>query len=77
MADCSRSKDGFASFKDRDEHEESHFKAFACGKCDFSARGFPTRRALKVHNAKYHMEPEDYSIPSQISARKPDLPLKF
>lgn len=66
MLDCQRSVDGFTSFNDLEEHEAGHRRQFTCSKCDFSARGFSFRRALKDHIQRHHMQAEDFVVPPTI-----------
>lgn len=53
---------------DRDRHEASHAVFFPCLKCDFSGRGFGTRKQLERHTRTYHMTHEDFEIPSTLEA---------
>ena len=54
------------TIEERDSHEESHVLSFPCLHCDFSGRGFRSRRDLEKHTQKYHMSPEDFEIPSDL-----------
>ena len=56
----------FDSVKDRDCHEESHVLSFPCPQCDFSGRGFRSRKDLEKHTQKYHMSPDDFEIPENL-----------
>ena len=58
----------FDAAQDRDSHEESHILSFPCLQCDFSGRGFRSRRELEKHTQKYHMSPEDFEIPDGLHA---------
>ena len=50
----------------RDAHELSHALTFPCLQCDFSGRGFRSRKDLEKHTRKYHMSPEDFEIPDDL-----------
>lgn len=63
--DCHQCYD---SIEDRNSHEASHVPSFPCLSCDFSGRGFRTRKDLEKHTQKYHMSPEDFKIPSDLLA---------
>ena len=64
--ECSHS---FDNENDRDQHEASHVVLFPCPDCDFSGRGFKTRKQLKQHTRTYHMAPEDFEeIPLTLEA---------
>ena len=52
----------------RDRHEASHAVFFPCLKCDFSGRGFRTRKQLEQHTRTYHMTHEDFEIPPTLEA---------
>jgi hypothetical protein len=56
----------FDSCEDRDSHEFSHTPSFPCLKCEFSGRGFRSRRDLEQHTRRYHMTEEDFEIPSSL-----------
>ena len=62
---CSHS---FDNEDDRDQHEASHVILFPCQRCDFSGRGFKTRKQLEQHTRTYHMAPEDFDIPPSLEA---------
>ena len=62
---CSHS---FDNENDRDQHEASHVILFPCHLCDFSGRGFKTRKKLEQHTHTYHMAPEDFEIPPTLEA---------
>ena len=61
--DCSYQ---FDTIQERDSHEMSHALSFPCLQCDFSGRGFRSRRDLEKHTQKYHMSPEDFEIPDDL-----------
>lgn len=50
----------------RDAHELSHALTFPCLQCDFSGRGFRSRKDLERHTQRYHMSPEDFEIPDDL-----------
>ncbi len=52
--------------QDRDSHEVSHVLSFPCLQCDFSGRGFRSRKDLEKHTQKYHMSIEDFEIPDDL-----------
>ena len=54
------------TIQERDSHEMSHALSFPCLQCDFSGRGFRSRRDLEKHRQKYHMSPEDFEIPDDL-----------
>lgn len=55
----------------RDRHEAScRTTLFPCSQCDFSGRGFRTRRMLEQHTRTYHMAPEDFEIPPSLAAAR-------
>ena len=56
----------FDSVKDRDCHEDAHVMCFPCLQCDFSGRGFRSRKDLEKHTQKYHMSPDDFEIPDNL-----------
>ena len=58
----------FDNEHDRDQHEASHVILFPCQLCDFSGRGFKTRKQLEQHTRTYHMDPEDFEIPPTLEA---------
>ena len=62
---CQRHVSGFASRKERAEHETLHLKTFKCidYMCEFYNSGFRTKKALQKHNSKYHSKQEDIEIP--------------
>lgn len=62
---CSHSFDNESG---RDQHEASHVILFPCLLCDFSGRGFKTRKQLVQHTRTYHMAPEDFDIPQTLEA---------
>ena len=73
--ECSHS---FDNENDRDQHEASHVILFPCPQCDFSGRGFKTRKQLKQHTRTYHMAPEDFDeIPSTLEAAGNNEPRSF
>lgn len=51
---------------ERHSHEVSHVLSFPCLQCDFSGRGFRSRKDLEKHTQKYHMSPEDFEIPDDL-----------
>ena len=61
--DCSYQCD---TIQERESHEMSHALSFPCLQCDFSGRGFRSRRDLENHTKKYHMSPEDFEIPDDL-----------
>ena len=56
----------FNSTNDRDAHEQTHVISFPCLQCDFSNRGFKSRKDLEKHTKTYHMCAEDFEIPSSL-----------
>ena len=58
----------FDNENDRDQHEASHVILFPCLLCDFSGRGFKTRKQLEQHSRSYHMAPEDFEVPTTLGA---------
>lgn len=56
----------FDTARSRDTHEATHTPSFPCLQCDFSGRGFRTRRDLKRHVQKYHMSIEEFEIPTSL-----------
>ena len=60
----------YDSIGDRGIHEASHVPSFPCLQCDFSGRGFRTRKDLEKHTRKYHMSPEDFDIPNDLQSCK-------
>lgn len=56
----------FSNVQQRDAHEVSHVLTFPCLQCDFSGRGFRSRKDLERHTQKYHMSPEDFEIPDDL-----------
>ena len=56
----------FNSAGDRDTHEPTHVISFPCLQCDFSDRGFKSRKDLERHTKTYHMCAEDFEIPSSF-----------
>lgn len=58
----------FDNENDRDQHEGSHLVRFPCLLCDFSGRGFKTRKQLEQHSRSYHMAPEDFEVPTTLGA---------
>ena len=65
--DCSYQCD---TVQERDSHEMSHALSFPCLQCDFSGRGFRSRRDLEKHIQKYHMSPEDFEIPDDLHSSR-------
>ena len=63
---CQRHGSGFASKRERDNHEALHLKPFKCTdhKCEFYNSGFRTKSALQKHNLKYHASKVDVEIPT-------------
>ena len=54
---------------DREKHEASHVPSFSCLQCDlFSVRGFRARKDLEKHTQRYHMSPEDFTVPTSLLA---------
>ena len=60
----------YNSVGDRDIHEASHVPSFPCLQCDFSGRGFRTRKDLEKHTKRYHMCPEDFDMPIDLQSCK-------
>ena len=58
------------TIQERDSHEISHALSFPCLQCDFSGRGFRSRRDLEKHTQKYHMSPEDFEIPDDLHSSR-------
>ena len=57
----------YVSVEDRDDHEMTHVSpTFPCQLCDFSIRGFRSRKDLDRHIRTYHTNPEDIEIPSKL-----------
>lgn len=56
----------YSTVQERYSHELSHSLSFPCLQCDFSGRGFRSRKDLEKHTQKYHMSPEDYEIPDDL-----------
>ncbi len=56
----------FDTTGDRDAHEQSHLTTFPCLQCDFSKRGFSSRKDLERHTQSYHMSAEDFKIPTSL-----------
>ena len=56
----------YGTIQERDTHESSHTLSFPCLQCDFSGRGFRSRKDLEKHTQKYHMSPEDFQIPDDL-----------
>lgn len=51
----------------RDCHESTHIRFLPCLKCDFSGRGFRTRKQLEQHIRTYHTALEDFQIPQSLA----------
>ncbi|MCJ1426586.1 hypothetical protein MMC29_004489 [Sticta canariensis] len=58
----------FGSRQDRDAHEVTHSPSFPCLECDFSQRGFRSRKDLDKHVRQYHKSMEDFEIPNSLLA---------
>lgn len=56
------------SLQDRNAHEATHMPSFPCLHCDFSGRGFRSRRDLDRHTKQYHMSAEDFEVPNSLNA---------
>lgn len=56
----------FDTTGDRAAHEQSHLTTFPCLQCDFSQRGFSSRKDLERHTKNYHMSAEDFKIPTSL-----------
>lgn len=56
----------YGTVQERDSHELSHALSFPCLQCDFSGRGFRSRKDLEKHTQKYHMSPEDFELPDDL-----------
>ena len=50
----------------RDTHESTHSLTYQCPECDFSTRGFKSRRDLERHVERYHLSAEDFAVPETI-----------
>ena len=55
------------SASDRDAHERAHAVSFPCLQCDFSERGFKSRKDLDRHTRIYHTSAKDFEIPPRLS----------
>ncbi len=57
---CRRFYDGFASARERDEHEKKHSRSYRCDVpgCFASDVGLASERGLKQHKAQYHSQGE-------------------
>lgn len=62
---CVWTSQGFATPKDREEHEIIHQKRFVCIdlSCDFAHIGFRTAGAQRTHVRRYHSTETDTAIP--------------
>lgn len=58
----------YKSIEAREAHELTHLTSFPCLDCDFSERGFKSRKDLERHIRKYHMSREDFEVPSSLLA---------
>lgn len=58
----------FETMQDRNAHEATHVPSYPCFQCDFSARGFRSRKDLDKHIQRYHMSMEDFEIPASLYA---------
>lgn len=58
----------FGSRQDRNAHEVTHIPSFPCPECDFSERGFRSRKDLDKHIRRYHKSMEDFEIPNSLFA---------
>lgn len=58
----------FKTRRDRDAHEVTHIPSFPCLECDFSERGFRSRKDLEKHVQRYHKSMEDFEIPDNLFA---------
>ena len=56
----------YGRVEERDTHEKSHVLFFPCLQCDFSGRGFRSRKDLEKHTQKYHMSAEDFEVPDTL-----------
>ena len=56
----------FRSNDERTDHESGHIVSLPCPHCDFSLRGFSSRKTLERHIQTYHLDPETFEIPSSI-----------
>lgn len=56
----------YGTIQERDSHESSHTLSFPCLQCDFSGRGFKSRKDLEKHTQRYHTSPEDFEIPDDL-----------
>ena len=51
----------------RNIHEVAHVPTFPCDQCDFSGRGFRSRKDLERHTRRYHSSTEDQEIPGSLN----------
>ena len=58
----------FKTLHKRDAHEKIHIPSFPCLQCDFSGRGFRSRKDLDRHTRKYHVSAEELEIPASLEA---------
>lgn len=63
----------FVSNEMREIHEANHIPSYPCLKCDFSGRGFKSRQDLERHTRQYHMQPEDFDIPTRLETPRNSL----
>lgn len=78
---CVWTSQGFATPKDREEHEIIHQKRFVCidVSCDFAHIGFRTAGAQRRHVRKYHSTETDITIPDfpLLHSRRPKMARKL
>jgi hypothetical protein len=68
---CPASDTGFPSTKARASHETEHFPTYRCKECDFSVRGFRSKRDLANHVNKYHANTENIELPAELLPPSP------
>lgn len=56
------------SLQQRLEHENGHNPSFPCTYCDFSGRGFRSRRDLEKHVKQYHSSDDDTDLPKGLAS---------
>jgi hypothetical protein len=68
---CPASDTGFPGAKTRASHEAEHFPTYGCKECDFSVRGFRSKRDLLNHVNKYHANTENIELPAELLPSSP------
>ena len=63
----------FQSEEARNAHEASHVPTFPCDQCDFSGRGFRTRKDLERHIRRYHSPLEGHEVPESLDCAAESL----